>query len=155
MIHLEASSATIMAVRAGGPTDPLRFEHNAAWNHWVGQLPHWKHAVARVLLDDLVSQAVDISRLQRWHAVHAALLSVGLEPSLAPRIYDLSRNVVSPLCAKREMQKIKNEETRQALTERLPVCTSPSTKTLILFAQQEAAALQARQHALAGTSRTR
>ena len=51
MIHLEASSATIMAVREGGPTDPLEFEHNAAWNHWVGQLQHWKHAVAGSLLE--------------------------------------------------------------------------------------------------------
>ena len=90
MIHLEASSATIMAVRGGGPTDPLKFEHNAAWNHWVGQLQHWKHAVARSLLDDLVSEAVHISRLRRFCAVRAALLSVGLEPSLALRIYDLS-----------------------------------------------------------------
>jgi len=91
----------------------------------IGQLQQWKHSVARSLLDDLVSEAVHISRLRRFCAVRAALLSFGLEPALALRIYDLSRDAV---------------------------CTSPSTWTLILFAQQEAAALQARQHALAGTS---
>ena len=152
MIHLEASSATNMAVRPGGPTDPLKFEHNAAWNRWVGQLPHWKHAVARTLLDDLVSEAVHISHLRRFRAVRAALLSVGLEPALALHIYDLSRDVVSPLCAKRDMQAHKTEQIGQALTRSLPFHTGPSTETLILAAKREAAALQARQHALAGTS---
>ena len=50
------------------------------------------------------------------------------------------------------MQAHKTEQIRQALTKSLPVYEGPSTETLILLAQQEAAALQARQHVLAGTS---
>jgi hypothetical protein len=61
-------------------------------------------------------------------------------------------NGVTPLRAKRDMQAFKNEQIGQALTRSFPVYGGPSTETLILEAKREAAALQARQHSLAGTS---
>ena len=51
---------------------------------------------------------------------------------------------VTPLRAKRDKQAFKTEQIGQALTRSLPVYGSPSTETLIIEAEQEAAALQAR-----------
>ena len=59
---------------------------------------------------------------------------------------------VTPLCAKRDVQAFKNQQVRQALERRLPVCRGQSTETLILEAEGESAALRARQHSLAWTS---
>ena len=56
---------------------------------------------------------------------------------------------VTPLRAKRDVQTFKNQQVRQALERRRPVCRGQSTETLILEAEGEAAALRARQHSLA------
>jgi hypothetical protein len=61
-------------------------------------------------------------------------------------------NGVAPLREKRDMQARKTEQIGEALTSSLPFYTGPPTEILILAAEKESAAQQARQHALAGTS---
>jgi hypothetical protein len=59
---------------------------------------------------------------------------------------------VAPVRAQREMQARKTEQIGEALTSSLPFYGNPSTQILILEAEKESAAQQARQLALAGIS---
>ena len=140
----------------------LVFENVFSNGHWWGAMLELSvdRAVGKTVGDQWVQPAESVILRALWVCgrTHDQMKDSTCfwvspwDPKVEVNPSTIFANGVTPLRAKRDMQAFKTEQIGQALTRSLPVYGGPSTETLILEAEREAAALQARQHSLAGTS---